>query len=106
MKILSTTAALAAVLATECLGYSFSAWSSTGYTGSQFSTTSSGTHRLGFYAKSYKFSSPFGDSCCIKFCANGRETGSSCPSRSSKSVASGNRFNKVVVGCGGTTLNC
>ncbi|KAJ1965920.1 hypothetical protein GGI12_000441 [Dipsacomyces acuminosporus] len=106
MKTFAATLALAAVLATECVGFRFSAWADNGYTGQQFSTTGTGTFNLGFKARSYKWESPGGDGCCIKFCDGGRETGNWCPSHSNDNVAGGNQFNKVAIGCGGTTLNC
>ncbi|KAJ1953960.1 hypothetical protein GGI12_005897, partial [Dipsacomyces acuminosporus] len=104
--LLTSTAALVAVLATNCLGFRLSAWSNPRYTGRQATYTTTGTHRLGFYARSYKWESPPGDGCCIKFCDNGRETGYRCPSRNNPNVPRGNQFNKVVIGCGSTTLNC
>ncbi|KAJ1959875.1 hypothetical protein GGI12_004108 [Dipsacomyces acuminosporus] len=106
MKTFAATVALAATLATNCLGYRLSAWEGTGYTGRQFTTTGGGTQYLGFYASSYRWESGWGDGCCVKFCDNGRETGNWCPSHDNSNVASGNRFNKIVTGCDDSTLNC
>ena len=42
------------VLAATASAHTISAWSSTGYTGTEFATSGTGTFNLGFKAKSYK----------------------------------------------------
>ncbi|KAF9583444.1 hypothetical protein BGW38_009442 [Lunasporangiospora selenospora] len=105
MKAFTTLVVLAAAVVGHCHGWSLNAWASTNYAGRQFSTSTSGTHLLGFTAKSYKWSSIRGDGCCIKFCNGSNEVGNWCQSKSNSNVASPG-FNKVVVGCGSTVLNC
>ncbi|PPR06342.1 hypothetical protein CVT24_002517 [Panaeolus cyanescens] len=104
MKFTAIIAVVAA--ATSANAFTIAAWSNTGYTGTQFQTTGTGTYNLGFTAKSYKWISSGGDGCCIKFCNGSRETGYRCPAYNNPSVASANQFNKVVTGCGSTVLNC
>ncbi|KAF9035633.1 hypothetical protein BJ165DRAFT_651382 [Panaeolus papilionaceus] len=104
MKFTTVLAVVAA--AASANAFTISAWSGTSYTGTAFRTSGTGTHNLGFLAKSYQWNSPPGDGCCIKFCNGQRETGYRCPSYSNSNVATANRFNKVVTGCGSTVLNC
>ncbi|PPJ55050.1 hypothetical protein CBER1_01526 [Cercospora berteroae] len=106
MQFTSIIAAAGALAAGVNAQHSFAAWSSTGYTGRTTRTGAHGTYNLGFTAASYRYSSAPGDGCCAKTCMNRRETGSFCGSRSNENVASSNRFNKVVMGCGSAVLNC
>ncbi|USW54277.1 hypothetical protein Slin15195_G075960 [Septoria linicola] len=69
-------------------------------------TPSSGRTNLGFTAASYSFNSNPGDGCCVVTCATRRETGYFCSTRSNRNVASGNRFNAVVVSCGPARPQC
>lgn len=93
-------------LASSTSAISFRGWSSTGYTGTTYFTTTTGVKNLGFTARSYQWYSADGDGCCIRFCYGGTSTGYRCPSYVNPNVAIANAFNKVVIGCGSVQLNC
>ncbi|KAF2762633.1 hypothetical protein EJ05DRAFT_506336 [Pseudovirgaria hyperparasitica] len=101
-----STIFIAALAAISTEAATMSCYASTNYGGKAFATSGTGTFPLGFTAASYKFSSGFADGICVKTCAGGRETGSFCKGRSNANVASGNRFNKIVIGKDSTVLNC
>lgn len=104
ISLLSIATLLSGVAVAQA--YTIEVFSGAGYSGSYYYTSSSGTHQLGFKARSYIWDSAGGDGCCVKFCNGGTETGYWCPSHDNANVLAANQFNKVVTGCGSTTLNC
>ncbi|KAF9035637.1 hypothetical protein BJ165DRAFT_1533617 [Panaeolus papilionaceus] len=104
-KIISLLTVAAAAVSAD--GFTITAWSSIGYTGSsKFQTSSSGTHSLGFLAKTYNWISSPTVQCRIKFCNGSTETGYYCDSYSESNVASSSQFTRTVTGCGLMTLRC
>ncbi|KAI5368064.1 hypothetical protein Slin15195_G031980 [Septoria linicola] len=106
MQFTTIVAATLALIAGVEAQHSFTAWSGTGFGGRTFRTGARGTYNLGFTAASYRYQGTRGDGCCAKTCMNRRETGSFCQPRQNENVAFSNRFNKVVMGCDNTVLNC
>jgi hypothetical protein len=80
MKFTSVLAA--GLLASVSQAFSVSLWASNGYNGQEKTYTTTGSHSLGFTAKSYKWSSPLGDGCCIVFCKGSTQVGNYCDSHS------------------------
>ncbi|KAF9053383.1 hypothetical protein BJ165DRAFT_1524079 [Panaeolus papilionaceus] len=106
MVKLISIATLVAV-ATTANAFTLFAWDGNKFTGNQKKFSTSGSHKLGFEAKSYKWERGILDAgCCINFCHGSKSTGGFCDSHSNSAVASANRFDKVVLGCGSAILNC
>ncbi|KAF2213192.1 hypothetical protein CERZMDRAFT_84073 [Cercospora zeae-maydis SCOH1-5] len=106
MQFTAILAAAVALAAGVNAQHAFTGWASTGFSGRSYRTGARGTYNLGFTAASYRYTGSSFDGCCVKTCMNRRETGSFCQPRENPNVASGNRFNKVVMGCDDTVLNC
>ncbi|OQV07445.1 hypothetical protein CLAIMM_11878 isoform 2 [Cladophialophora immunda] len=116
MKLSSTLYAGLALTATAS-AYSIDLWSKYDYQGDQakFVTspspwlsllTTDGIHKVTWSggAGSWIWKSGFNDGCCVVFCRGSTNVGKYCQSAAKTESSAG--VNKVVTGCGSTTLNC
>ncbi|KAK4164021.1 hypothetical protein QBC43DRAFT_353719 [Cladorrhinum sp. PSN259] len=96
---------LTAVLAGASVSaYKVTLYKNTGFSGTSKSYTTAGSKSLSFNARSWKWSSPVGEGCCVRFCYNGKDVGYRCGSDSN--TKSSSAIDKVVLGCGSATLKC
>lgn len=65
---LSAAVLAAAALAGTSNAYRITVYSADNYQGTEKAWTTSGSHSVGFTVKSWIWSSPTGDGCCIAFC--------------------------------------
>ncbi|OQV07446.1 hypothetical protein CLAIMM_11878 isoform 1 [Cladophialophora immunda] len=105
MKLSSTLYAGLALTATAS-AYSIDLWSKYDYQGDQAKFTTDGIHKVTWSggAGSWIWKSGFNDGCCVVFCRGSTNVGKYCQSAAKTESSAG--VNKVVTGCGSTTLNC
>ncbi len=104
MQFTTTLVAATLALASSASAFRLTVWDYNGYSGASRAYTTVGVKTFPFYANSYKWESPDGDGCCVKFCSGSREVGYRCPAYNQPQSTSS--FNKVVLGCGSDVLNC
>ncbi|KAH7327543.1 hypothetical protein BKA65DRAFT_510782 [Rhexocercosporidium sp. MPI-PUGE-AT-0058] len=99
-----STVFLTALLASAASAYRIDLWSEYDYQGTQRAYSANGAHTLGFAAKSWIWTSPAGDGCCVVFCRGSTNVGKYCGAARKPESSAGTT--KVVTGCGSAVLNC